>query len=65
MKLSDLISKVEKKKLNQITSPKKKHKKKQIRPPIKQKEEKINWHEIMNSNKRGMKRGPGGAWRNN
>jgi hypothetical protein len=62
MKFADLISRDAKGKLHQIQSPKKvKHQK--PKPKLKpKKEEKINWHDMMDSNKRGLRRGKGGAW---
>jgi hypothetical protein len=34
------------------------------KPKLKpKKEEKVNWQDMMDSNKRGLRRGKGGAWR--
>jgi hypothetical protein len=65
LKLADKLSKEVKTKLNQIQSPKNKDKNKdKKKPKLKpKKEEKINWHDIMDSNKRGLRRGKGGAWK--
>jgi hypothetical protein len=65
MKLADLLSKDEKKQLNNIKSPKKiKHQKSKTKPkPKPKKEERVNWHDIMGTNKQVLKRGKGGAWR--
>jgi hypothetical protein len=58
MKFADLISKKNKRQLSQINSPKKS----KTNPSKKaNKEEKINWHELMGSNNRGLVRGKGGA----
>jgi hypothetical protein len=68
LKLADKLSNEVKSKLNQIKSPEKeKHLKKANKHnkngvTIK-KEEKVNWHEIMNSNMKTLRRGKGGAWR--
>lgn len=45
MKFADHLKDADKKKLNSL----------------KPKKEKVNWHELMNSNRRGMKRKKGGA----
>jgi hypothetical protein len=72
VKIADLLSNQTKKQLGQIQSPKKvkqlkkknKHNKNGVKPKPKQKkEEKINWHDMMDSNKRGLRRGKGGAWK--
>jgi hypothetical protein len=60
MQIRDLITKEQKQKLNQIkSSPVRKKKKKR-----KKKEEQVNWHEIMGTNNRGLRRKKGGAWTN-
>jgi hypothetical protein len=65
LKLADKLSKEVKSKLNQIQSPMKKRKKKPpSNKPKPKKEEKINWHDIMGSNRQVLKRGKGGAYRN-
>lgn len=57
MKVRDLLTKEDKKILNQLkSSPVRKKKRKRGQA-------KINWHELMGSNKRGLRRGKGGAWR--
>jgi hypothetical protein len=61
LKLADQLPKEVKSKLNQIKSPKKV---KQPEPaPKPKKEEKINWHDLMGSNRQILKRGKGGAWK--
>jgi hypothetical protein len=66
LKLADKLSNEVKSKLNQIKSPKKETPLKKTNKHNKngatiKKEEKINWHDMMDSNKRGLKRGKGGA----
>jgi hypothetical protein len=63
MNIADLISSDVKRQLNQIKSPEKivKQKPKPMFKP--KKEEKVNWHDMMDSNKRGLRRGKGGAWK--
>ncbi|MBO1513248.1 hypothetical protein [Metabacillus bambusae] len=63
MKIADHLNKDTKDKLNHIVKPNKKVKKRK-RDPKKPKEEKVNWHDIMGTNNRGLRRGKGGAWRN-
>jgi hypothetical protein len=57
MKIADHISKKKREQLAKLHSPKSnnQHKKKT------KKTEKINWHELMGSNNRGLVRGKGGA----
>ncbi|MEK4871550.1 hypothetical protein [Niallia sp. FSL W8-1348] len=60
MKLSDHLKPEQLKQLEKMKKKPRNHKRKK-KP---KKEENINWHDIMNSNNRGMKRGKGGAYRN-
>jgi hypothetical protein len=62
MKIADHLNKEQKDKLNKIRKPNKKTKKRN-RTPKKPTEEKIDWHDIMGTNNRGLRRGKGGAWR--
>ncbi|MDF2534397.1 MAG: hypothetical protein K0R18_554 [Bacillales bacterium] len=57
MKLSDHLSEKQKRQLDKIKSPKNESHQK-AKP---KKEEKIDWHEIMGSNNKGLYRGKGGA----
>jgi hypothetical protein len=59
VKIADRLSEIEKEQLSKIHSPKIRQNKKEKSKP--KKEEKINWHEIMGSNKRGLYRGKGGV----
>lgn len=56
MRVIDLVSKEQKKQLQEMS-----HRKK--RPSKKKKEEKVNWQEIMGMNRDTYKRGKGGAIR--
>ncbi len=58
MKIADHLSNKEKKELNKI-----KERKKQNRKPKAKKEEKIDWHDLMGCNNRGLVRGKGGAFK--
>jgi hypothetical protein len=67
MRIANLIPEEQKRQPGQIKSPKKvKHQK--PKPKLKhklkhKKEERVNWHDMMDSNKRGLRRGKGGAWK--
>jgi hypothetical protein len=76
MKIADIISEEQKSQLDTMSkSPKKPQKnadnrdrnkdtKNQDKKPKPMKKEKIDWHDLMGSKNRGMKRGKGGAYRN-
>jgi hypothetical protein len=57
MKFADHVKPEQKKQLGKIQSPKKKKQ----QEPKKKREEKIDWHDLMGSNNRGLYRGKGGA----
>jgi hypothetical protein len=57
VRIAEHLSQKQKKQLDKLKSPKNKKENK----PKKKKEEKINWHEMMGSNNRGLYRGKGGA----
>jgi hypothetical protein len=63
VRIADLISKEQKQQMDKIKSPKKQRNKKPNKKPKPIIEERINWHDLMDSNKRGLRRGKGGAWR--
>jgi hypothetical protein len=67
LRIAGLISNETKRQLSQIKSPKnvkqQKSKPKSKPKPKPKNEEKINWHDMMDSNKRGLRRGKGGAWK--
>jgi hypothetical protein len=54
MRIADHLSKEQKQQLEKIKSPKKKHPSTNATP--KKKEEKVNWHEIMGTNRDIYKR---------
>jgi hypothetical protein len=63
LKIAELLPNEAKRQLGQIQSPKK-VKQPKPKPILKpKKEEKANWHDMMDSNKRGLRRGKGGAWK--
>jgi hypothetical protein len=59
MKIADLLSNEEKRNLVKIHSIKIK----QHDQPKQKHEEKIDWHDIMGCNNRGLRRGKGGAFK--
>lgn len=61
MKIADHLNRDTKDKLNHISKPNKKVKKR--KRSSKKKEERIDWHDIMGTNRQTLKRSKGGAMR--